>query len=78
MFTFALALGDMKKNRKTTTTTRREFAIAVVEVAVVIMTHKWRGAVWMQCRVQGRRKETKQTKQILVVCSSTLCRRRGR
>ena len=75
--TFDPALGDMKKNQKTATTTRKEVTVAMVKVSVVVMPHKWRKEVWMRCWVQGRRR-TKQTKHILVVHSSTLCRRERR
>ena len=75
--TFAPALGAMKKNRKTETTTRKEVTVAMVKLSVVIMPNKWRKEVWMRCWVQGRRR-TKQTKHILVVHSLILCRRERR
>ena len=65
---FDLALGAMKKDRKTETMTRKEVTVAMVKVSVVIMPHKWRKEVWMRFWVQGRRR-TKQTKYILVVHS---------
>ena len=43
--TVALALGDLKKNGKTATMTRKEVAVAVVEVSVVVMSQKWRKEV---------------------------------
>ena len=47
MGTFALALGAMRKNLKSATTTRKEVTVAMVKVSVVIMPHKWRKEVWM-------------------------------